>query len=292
MPAPKKPIFEPRVATREWILQRIKEVGENPYEPDEAVKIFPDVAHWLLHDLRYENNRDISDDAVNEITEAILNDDFRCTHQGIAICAEGFTMDAQHRLAACIRADMPIIIKINFGQPLANFDVIDAVRLRHAGVLLKFAGIKNPAECAAATQWRHRLETRTMTSRLRIAPRKIVKLFKESYSTVADWLPQARKIKRMHGQPVGATMAMLDFFHGLDPGTAEDLAEAWGGAMTERFLPFKRLELRIGEIKRVAGRVHDTMRMAMIIKAWNAVRDNKPTASLNWQPKEPFPIPH
>lgn len=55
---------------------------------------------------------------------------FKPTHQGIAFDHDGLLLDGQHRLHACIDADMAIEVQVTFNMDRALFNSIDRGRIR------------------------------------------------------------------------------------------------------------------------------------------------------------------
>lgn len=52
------------------------------------------------------------------------------THQGVAFNERGELIDGQHRLSACVEADMPIQIMATFNAPQATMSVVDRGKVR------------------------------------------------------------------------------------------------------------------------------------------------------------------
>lgn len=86
--------------------------------------VTPEVAAmWLTRNC--SENRNLSRGRVEELARAILQGQWRLTHQGIAFGENGDLIDGQHRLAAIVRAGVPVQILVTRGLPQSSFSVMD-----------------------------------------------------------------------------------------------------------------------------------------------------------------------
>lgn len=91
----------------------------------EFIKVTPAMAiKWLGKN--YENNRKSRDWHVDELSNAIQNDEWITTHQGIAFDTNGNLIDGQHRLQAIIAAEKAVTMLVVRNLTPASFGVIDA----------------------------------------------------------------------------------------------------------------------------------------------------------------------
>lgn len=58
------------------------------------------------------------------------------THQGAAFTPDGFLLDCQHRMAACVLAKTPIILPVSVNTPWSAFMITDSSRRRAADQML------------------------------------------------------------------------------------------------------------------------------------------------------------
>lgn len=72
-----------------------------------------------------EGNRNIRTTRVKELSGIIKRGEWMMTHQGIAFSRDGRLLDGQHRLLACIDADMPIDIMVTRNLDPSSFKALD-----------------------------------------------------------------------------------------------------------------------------------------------------------------------
>lgn len=123
-------------------------------------EITPQYARQVL-DSRNRRNRPISELFVDRLARDITNGAWLLTHQGIAFDTDNILLDGQHRLAAVVKANMPVSMLVTTGVPntarlngtsFNTFEVIDGGRKRGVGQMLQMAGFINANKTAAATR--------------------------------------------------------------------------------------------------------------------------------------------
>jgi hypothetical protein len=87
---------------------------------------------------------------VARLAAAMKRGEWRVTHQGIAIGSDGRIIDGQHRLAAIVRAGIPVEIMVMRDADPELFHVIDTGRGRSAGHILQIAGYPNAIALSTA----------------------------------------------------------------------------------------------------------------------------------------------
>ena len=112
------------------------------------VTMTPEWAKSIL-DSQNSKNRAIRPNAVKKIAAAILDGDWKLSHQGIAIDTNGHLQDGQHRLAAVVQSGMSIQISLTTGCDPQSFDVLDCGVNRTAADALARIGSNNSPRCSA-----------------------------------------------------------------------------------------------------------------------------------------------
>ena len=92
------------------------------------VTITPGMAQMLLTVMPPQ--RSLNAARVAAFAADIRTGRWQVTHQGIAFNERGELIDGQHRLSACVEADMPIQILASFNQPQATMAVVDRGKVR------------------------------------------------------------------------------------------------------------------------------------------------------------------
>lgn len=90
---------------------------------------------WLKR--RNKGNRNLSVTTVMHYAEAMTDDRWILTHQGLAFDQEGNLIDGQHRLQACVEAKKSFRATVAVDIPREAFSVVDTGRRRHASQLLE-----------------------------------------------------------------------------------------------------------------------------------------------------------
>lgn len=102
----------------------------------EKILVTPDVARDLLS--RNVENRKIRQGWVKELARRITANEWRLTHQGIAVDSDGNLLDGQHRLLAVIKANVPAFMIVAKGfdaESPIDFPVDDGIRRSSADIL-------------------------------------------------------------------------------------------------------------------------------------------------------------
>jgi hypothetical protein len=214
--------------------------------------------------------------------------------------------DGQNRLAACMRAGVSFATYVVFGIDDDAFDRMDQGRNRSGADVLAIAGFQNTAALSGAVRWANLIETGRAKQRDTYPPPEILRLLQERYGRLPDYLPQARAIYNRTRQPISLITALLYLFEKANPHKASlsfregqsaqqasEFATAWEtGNMAPKFKTLTLMQRAISELQGMSsGRVHDVVRAAVIIKAWNLFvtgqKGNK--TMLQWIVGQDFP---
>jgi hypothetical protein len=207
--------------------------------------------------------------------------------------------DGQNRLLACIKSGQPFRTHIVFGIPDEYFSKMDQGKIRGGSDLLAIEGVTHPGDTAAAVRWAELFMSGTVVQRTTFAPPEILELYRTTHSAVSNFITDAQHVKKATahagkpGQPTGVVAGALYAFDQIDPADAAKFAMAWAsGKWSGQYKPIDVMQKRIREIEAQAvGRVHDVVRAALIVIAWNATRkvgkgDKK---AFDWKLGDPFP---
>ncbi|MBO1330964.1 hypothetical protein [Streptomyces sp. VRA16 Mangrove soil] len=119
----------------------------------EVLDVSPELAaEWLT---RNTNNRPLSKGAVQQLAGQIQRGEWQLTHQGIAFDEDGVLIDGQHRLAAVVKAGVPVPMTVTRGVPRTAFTVMDTGRKRTGRDALALVGEANATHLAAALRGLH-----------------------------------------------------------------------------------------------------------------------------------------
>jgi hypothetical protein len=283
------------------LIERIEQLMANPPEGSVVLEITPGVARHALQYWLGTHNRREKPAAIQRYQTDIATGNWHLNGSTVVFTDQHLLGDGQNRLKACIRADRPLKTHVVFGVPHEYFYSMDQGRARSPIDVLEIEGVPHPGDVKQAVRWAELIRTKPVGAptlpRTTFSSPDILKLYRESYRDVADFRPEARAIYRERRQPVGMVMALLYYFDKKDPELAADFAASWaGGPYEARFQAISTMEIEVERIRRNSnGRVHDVVRAAMVINAWNAVRGGKKGRNIRWEipPKDragvPFP---
>lgn len=273
-------------------LKKFERYIVNPPEHSRVFDITPELAAQLLK-LYNRNNRPSKPTNIKRYAGDMVAGEWVLTGDSLKFSQDGVLRDGQNRLMACVRAGVPFETHVVFGIDDMSFDRMDRGKVRDASDVLAILGVKNSHTIAAAVAWAHRIEANQVRGRQTLDPRQVRRLFEERYSTLPDFLPMGRRLWKLMGQPPSITTALLYLFHRVDPAKAEAFGEAWAsGQWDGKFRAIKLLQTQIASISAMSQRaLNDTVRIAMIIKAWNLYLSGRVGRAneISWSLDEEFP---
>jgi hypothetical protein len=248
----------------------------------------------LLRDYNFDN-RPKKPKAIARYAEDMAAQQWSVTGDTIKFSkAKQRLRDGQNRLMACVRAGAPFRTYIVFGVDDAAFDRMDQGRNRSASDVLTIAGYSYTAALSGAVRWAHLIETGRAKHRDTYPAPEVLRLLQERYGVLPEYLQQARGIYATTAQPLSMVTALLYLFHRANPAKAPDFANAWEtGNQAREFQPIVLMQKKIWGLQQLtSGRVHDVVRAALVIKAWNlfvaGFKGRRPP-NIVWEMSEPFP---
>ena len=120
-------------------------------ETFEVMQVTPDIALSILTNKNCKN-RNISKANLRNLTNAMLNGEWKLTNQGISFDREGNLLDGQHRLQAVIESEVTCPMLVGKNMDASIFNCIDTGKARTAGDTLDIAGSSNGKTIAAAVK--------------------------------------------------------------------------------------------------------------------------------------------
>lgn len=265
-----------------------------------VMTITPEMAaEWLKNN---RLNRPLSPGRVEWYVAQIKSSGWLLNGQTIVIGADGSTLDGQHRLEACVKAQMPFTSFVVQGINPEAFHTLDTGRTRQAGDVIgihyRMKGISEGIDgkrLASACGWLYRYERGQIQARRsrhnRLSNSQIIAVM-DNNPGLADCVQHINARKRLRKLAPPGLMAFCyyiftriaepvakDFFHALEQGT--ELSED-----DPRYLLRERLT-RNREMRR--SKLSEEYIAALIFKAWIATRAGRPLKVLVWKDAEEFP---
>lgn len=251
---------------------------------------------WLT---RNNRNRRMSDGAVKRLAGDIVSGNWVENGESVIFDWSGNLLNGQHRLAAIIVANKPVMCLVVRGIDPAAFDTIDSGRPRRMSDVLYIEGEQNSTQLASALQALYRWENNGNFSAPVAAQQatrtQLAKLL-EKHPNIRDSIIDGQRLRRRLPNAYSSVMTVLHYvLSGLDGDLADDFFEKlYSGADLGSDDPIYRLRERLilakGNAKISANEVG-----AITIKAWNAKRAGKKVNQLGWRGSGPspegFPVP-
>jgi len=106
-------------------------------------KITPEYAKKLLEATEAAGitNRKVNQRTVDMYAKALREGKWKLNGEDIKLDEEGYVLDGQHRLLACIKAGVPMNTCFKTGVPRDSFDTIDCGRIRNGNQVLQMSDV-------------------------------------------------------------------------------------------------------------------------------------------------------
>lgn len=106
-------------------------------------KITPEYAQKLLKKTEEAGivNRKVNQRTVDMYVKALRAGKWKLNGEDIKLDENGYVIDGQHRLLACVKSGIPMETCFKTGVPRDSFDTIDCGRVRNGNQVLQMAGV-------------------------------------------------------------------------------------------------------------------------------------------------------
>jgi len=276
----------------EKTMFRIENYIANPPENSRIFTVTPEIAERIL-DKYNTANRSRKQQNIAKFAAHMEVGTWMLTGDTIKFSDRGFLRDGQNRLMACIRAGVSFRSHFVFGIPDGAFMYIDRNAVRDPGDVLAIAGFSNSKRLSAAVRWAYLIDNGRAKQRDTLEPSHVLHLLRTKYGAVERFLPQAAAIYQRGGHPIGLVAACLYLFTLKNEKLATEFATGWASnAQQLRFKPIRLMVERIERLKTVSsGRVHDVVRAALLVIAWNwfVARKAGNLKAMDWSIDDEFP---
>lgn len=274
------------------VLKRIRKLIADPPEQSRVVEFTPAISQKVLTQLNV-GNRTRKPQKIKEYADDMAAGQWGLTGATIVFGTDGLLKDGQNRLAACVQSGCSFETHVVFGVNPQLFAKMDVGRVRNAGDIFTIAGIKNANDVAAGVRWLDILTSENPLSRDTRTPDYLLKRYQERYSGVSDSISTARTIRRNCAHPVGNVAALHYMFSKVDPDKADEFCQRWATGMRNGNMdPISNMQSEVQAIKTTNyGRIHEAVRNALIIKAWNNFYLGKKVSRnrMKWSMGDGFP---
>jgi pterin-4a-carbinolamine dehydratase len=236
------------------------------------------------------NNRPVSIKRVNTLADAIRRGEWKITGESIKFCPDGYLLDGQHRLHACVLAGLPVNTCVTRNVPKASFDAMDQGASRTAAQILAIKGVKNYSHVASAVRTAMLIEANPNNPVFStiVTPQQ-VEAYLHKNAGIEQWVQKSRGCKLVSDSPVVAALAYL--FSKKNPALANEFVERLiDGANLVQHHPIVTLRDRLIQNKASVAKLPRRLVIIFIIKAWNAMREGNKLKLLRHTEVENFPV--
>jgi hypothetical protein len=254
------------------------------------VKFEPHVAAKVLKELRPELQRGIKG-KTKDYADAMRQGDWSITGDTVKFSDDGYLLDGQNRLYACVLAEAPFTSHVIFGVNSRSFRNIDwsNVRTKEDTFYVNGAGSskKEASVIAKGVTWHLRYANTDARDRASIRPATVLDIYESRYTRMDALVRDAITASRnLHGFPAGQILAVLFEAERLNKALSVEFRDALAGRVKHpRAKVFKRLIDHVSAVIASGYRVRDTQHLAWFVETWNAFaadRTPRQGAQLKW----------
>ena len=274
------------------ILAALQKYIANPPENSRVFEFTPGISSWVLENLNV-GNRTKKPQKIKEYADDMAAESWGLTGATIVFGSDGLLKDGQNRLMASVQSGKNFVTHTVFGVDPSLFAKMDIGKIRNPGDVFHISGIKNANDVSAAVRWLDILTSDNPLSRQTRSADYLLKKYQEVFEGVSESINPARMIRRNCAHPVGNVAALHYLFSLANADKADEFLNRWAtGIRDGQKDPISNMQSQIMAIKTAnQGRIHEAVRNALIIKAWNTFFAGSKIAlsRMQWNLGEPFP---
>jgi hypothetical protein len=239
-----------------------------------VIEFSPKLAEYILTNLNVKN-RPMKPTKVAKYASDLGEGLWGLTGDTIKFGGDGFLKDGQNRLSACVRSQRPMKSHVVFGIDPQLFARMDIGKNRNGADVFSIAGISRANHVSAAVRWLLILTGDDPGNRgAQFSNEELLKAHREKFEgdRLERSIQAALAVKKTCSHPVGPLAALHYLFSQRDEAKADAFFDEWATGRSKKVrAPAKFLQKRLLEIATASNnRVHENVRNALIITAWNA----------------------
>jgi hypothetical protein len=261
------------------------------------VLVTPEMAEQMLE--KNKNNRKVRYDKINQYAKDMLSDRFReDTGELIKLSTEGDLLDGQHRLLAIVKANKPYYFHIAYGLKKDIFSVIDSGTSRSASDVFKINNSKNSALAPAVIQKYNYLKAGIKTkgfnkSEYKMTNDELLDVYNADSEKWNEICNAGALFYRNFNQVIPTSTFASFYAIFMDKNTVDAnnfLNQFSTGQNVENGVIYL-LRNRLTKDRMSINKLPQTVKDALIIKAWNCFRSGKTPKNLAFNPEtDTYPI--
>jgi len=301
--APMKRFFTPGMPLQEQIAVFDSLAKQGPFDVARAHYVSPELAEYILQQFNTTGtgkpgNRPKRANNIGRFADDMRDDCWGLTGETLIFSRPPVRLiDGQHRLAACVSAGVGFKTFIVFGIDYGEFTKINTGAKKTNADALAMRGVEDPSVVAAAIRWAHLLSHNAL-DRSALSNEFVVEFYDSlkkdgkhdlmhSFCDLARDITKVTKVQSKVPYSPGQLAGVLFTLNSRDAKVTQKFADAlFFGKGAGKVLTTKLVKIL------EHGRIHDVARAAMLIKAWNFVKQGETPSpgKLTWDAeKEDFP---
>lgn len=280
--------FDKQVATLD---QLIRQAPTN----SRVIEFSPKLAEYVLTKLNV-NNRPMKPAKIKKYAEDLSAGLWGLTGDTIKFGNDLRLKDGQNRLSASVRTGLPLLTHVVFGIDPELFVRMDIGKNRSGADVFAISGVSYANHVAAAIRWLLILTGDDPTDRgAQFSNEDLLNAYRDKFDAarLERSIQSALEVRRRCHHPVGPLAALHYLFSEGNQRKADAFYEEWASGRGIRVrAPSRYLQKRLVEIASASNnRVHENIRNALIIKAWNAYLAGRTVSKAEMQHAASDPLP-
>lgn len=267
----------------------------NAPETSKIIEFSPKLAEYVLTELN-DKNRPMKPAKVRTYADDLEDGKWGLTGDTIKFGTDGSLKDGQNRLAASVRANLPLLTHVVFGIDPRLFARMDIGKNRNGADVFAIAGVSYANHVSVTVRWLMILTSDDPGDRgAQFSNEQLLTAYREKFD--ADQLERsivaALEVRRQAHHPVGPLAALHYLFSQKDERKADTFYEEWASGRAKKArAPSRYLQSELVRISREGNnRMHENVRNAMIIKAWNAYVNGRSVSRADMRHAVSDPMP-
>lgn len=266
--------FAPSSKKLQTQISDLHNLIKHPPSTSKIIEFSPQLAEYVLTNLS-RDNRPKKPAKIKRYAEDLIAGRWGLTGDTIKFGTNGLLRDGQNRLAASIRAGRALTSHVVFGVDPDLFTRMDIGKNRTPADVFSIAGISYASHVAGAARWLLILTSDNPGDRgAQFSNEQLLDAYREKLNAekLEHSIQCALAVRRSTRHPVAPLAALHYLFSEKDRQKADDFFDEWAMDRAKRArAPTRYLQRRLVEMARLSNRrVHENVRNALIIKAWNA----------------------
>ena len=273
----------------------LSDLIKNPPENSRVIEFSPKLAEYVLTELN-DKNRPMKPTKIKIYASDLSEQMWGLTGDTIKFGRDGFLKDGQNRLAATVRANQPLRTHVVFGIDPHLFARMDIGKNRNGADVFSIAGVSYANHVSATVRWLLILTSDDPGNRgAQFSNEELLTAYREKFDAerIEQSIHAALAVRKTSHHPVGPLAALHYLFSKRDARKADSFYEEWASGRAKKArAPSRYLQNELVRVSRESNnRMHENVRNAMIIKAWNAYVQGRAASKADMRHAVSDPMP-